>query len=143
MKAAAVVLVLVALVGCSAPMVGLKPCPPGEPSTSRPELRWEPLPPAAFAARFAVSDVCYDLRVFDGRATAYSRDGLTEPRHRVEMILTPGKTYTWTVRARFRVDGARRRTEWTQRESSERRDGTVVRASAELVPLKIEPLPKP
>ena len=142
MKAAAILSVLVALAGCSAPMVGLEPFPPGDPSTSRPELRWEPLPLNAFAPRFAVSEVCYDLRVFDGRATAYSRDGLTEPRHRVEMILTPGKTYTWTVRARFRVDGARRRTEWTQRESSERRDGNVSPAPAELVSLKIAPLPK-
>ena len=143
MKAAAILLALVFPAGCSAPMVGLKPFPPGEPSTSRPELRWESLPLNAFAPRFTLSEVCYDLRVFDGPAAVYSRDGLTEPRHRVEMLLTPGKTYTWTVRARFRVDGARRRTEWTQRESSERRDGTVVNASAELVPLKIEPLPKP
>jgi hypothetical protein len=131
------------LAGCSGRMVGLEPVPPGQPSTSRPELRWEPLSAGAFGPKFTVSEVGYDLRVFEGRALVYSRDGLSESRHRIEMTLAPGKDYTWTVRARFRVDGARRRTDWTQRESSERRDGNVVRAPARLVPLAIEPLPEP
>lgn len=142
MKLAAAMLVFV-LAGCSGRMVGLEPDPPGQPSTSRPELRWEPLPAGAFGPQFTVSEVLYDLRVFEGPAVVYSRDGLTESRHRIETTLTPGKNYTWTVRARFRVDGARRRTDWTQRESSDRRDGNIVRAPARLVPLPIEPLPKP
>ena len=140
MKLAAVLLGVL-LAGCSGRMVGLEPEPPGQPSTSRPELRWEPIAADAFGPSFAVSDVCYDLRVYEGRALVYSKDGLPEPRHRIEMTLTPGTDYTWTVRARFRIDGARRLTEWTQRDSSERRDGNIVRAPARLVPLTIEPLP--
>jgi hypothetical protein len=144
MKSMALALLLLGstLAGC-VPMAGLAPLPPEEPSTSRPELRWKPLPVAAFAPRFAVDEVRYDLRVYHDSALVYSRDGLLEPRHRIEMALTPGQTYSWTVRARFRVDGSRRRTDWTQKDSSARRDGNVVQAPAVLVPLPIEPLPDP
>ncbi len=141
MKLAAIALMILAA-GCAAPVVGLKPIPP-ERVFSYPELQWEPLPGNAFGSRFLVEEVRYDLRVFDGRLLIYSRDGLSEPRHRVEEKLIPGKAYSWTVRARFRVDGARRRTDWTQKESSERRDGSLVQEPARLLPLKIEPLPKP
>lgn len=43
----------------------------------------------------------------------YRRDGLTEPEHRIEFPLTPCAFYAWTVRARFRLDGHFRATEWT------------------------------
>ena len=144
MKPAAIALTILgfSLAGCAG-MAGLEPLSPETSPTSRPELRWEPLPTGSFGSRFTLSEVRYDLRVFHGSALVYSRDGLLEPQHRLEITLTPDQAYSWTVRARFRVDGSRRLTDWTQKESSGRRNGIVGQASATLVPLRIEPLPSP
>ena len=44
---------------------------------------------------------------------AYAREGLTNPFHTVETPLAPSTIYLWTVRARFRLDGQPRVTEWS------------------------------
>jgi hypothetical protein len=43
----------------------------------------------------------------------YRRTGLPEPRHHMEEPLQPCGRYAWTVRARFKLDGQPRVTEWT------------------------------
>lgn len=43
----------------------------------------------------------------------YRREGLSAAEHRIEAPLTPCAFYAWTVRARFRLDGRPRATEWT------------------------------
>lgn len=42
----------------------------------------------------------------------YSRTGLRDPSHRVETPLEPSTRYFWTVRARFKINGHSRVTEW-------------------------------
>ena len=123
------------LVGCGVPVVGLRPEYPeagsrygdatwgNEVDTLRPTLRWEAFPRrkdreldrAGLLSR--VQHVSYDLRIWrDARDYAsqavYRRDGLPTPSHQVERYLARCATYFWTVRARFELDGHPRVTEW-------------------------------
>jgi hypothetical protein len=94
-----------------------------------PELRWEPFPRefdllTPKSQPVHISDVSYDLRVFEaGRAAhvkivlvpaaeIYSKRGILTSRHRIESPLEACTDYFWTVRARFKLDGRRRATEW-------------------------------
>jgi len=99
----------------------------------QPTLRWEAFPrphdlPSGTAAASRVSDVSYELRLYRSRpfvevplltkvlsaeTEIYSRTGLIDPYHRVEANLDHCAVYFWTVRARFRLDGVPRVTEWT------------------------------
>lgn len=80
-----------------------------------------PPPPALPNAPWANAkdgDIVYDLRIWsvvdDAPGTlVYEREGLHEPRHRVETPLEPGSTYFWSVRMRFIVDGRVRSTRWS------------------------------
>jgi hypothetical protein len=136
------VIVLAALAGCAQPglagMSPVRPAWPGYPSV-HPELRWEPLAAESLGERFVIEDVRYDLRVCDDRSVLYSVEGLTEPRHRVDMELRRGKDYWWTVRARFRLNGAPRRTDWIQDDFGGARDAHLDPPRERLVPLKIAP----
>jgi hypothetical protein len=69
-----------------------------------------------------ISNVGYDLRVFEaGRSTGtflvpaaevYSARGVLTSSHRIESPLDACTGYFWTVRARFKLDGRSRVTEW-------------------------------
>ena len=118
--------------GCAvtSPVLGLRPESPRAGSDfvpvegRRPTLRWEAFPqprdresdPRLLAATL---DVTYDLRVWEAvfddypGHLAYAKDGLPEPRHRVETDLKPDTRYVWTVRARFNLDGRARVTPWS------------------------------
>ena len=67
----------------------------------------------------------YDLRVYDRSSVVYSVEGLIEPLHRVEMELKRDTDYWWTVRARFRLAGAPRRTDWIQRGEFREREARI------------------
>ena len=103
-----------------------------EVDTLRPDFRWEPLVGAEQSADDKapekIQDVKYEIRLFTAQRTdrgffgvmvpellggpIYSRSGLVKPRHRIEKSLAPCTKYFWTVRARFRIDGQPRLTEW-------------------------------
>ncbi|MCX7891449.1 MAG: hypothetical protein N2544_03640 [Burkholderiales bacterium] len=88
----------------------------------QPLLAWEAFPRDFDGlAPGRVTDVVYDLRVFRSEpagpvfttgAMVYERTGLAAPEHRVADPLMACARYTWTVRARFRLDGQPRATEW-------------------------------
>jgi hypothetical protein len=65
-----------------------------------------------------VKDVRYDLVIageqnnFPGEII-YRRDGLTQNSHQLEISLSPGEHYYWTVRARFELDDRQQLTEWS------------------------------
>ena len=135
------VIVLAALAGCAQPgLAGMSPARPEWPGypTFHPELKWEPLAAGSMGDRFAIEGVRYDLRIYDGRSVLYSVEGLTEPRHRVDMELRRGD-YWWTVRARFRLNGSPRRTDWIQDDLGGPRDAHLEPSCERLVPLKIRP----
>ncbi len=100
-----------------------------EVSSTRPTLRWERFPRVHDINRtdgqhHQISDVSYDLRVFEAGIPAggppvlvpaqqiYSVRDLREPYNRIERGLEPCTDYFWTVRARFKLDGRKRVTEW-------------------------------
>jgi hypothetical protein len=110
--------------GCASPpdrVSGLRPLSPAAPDFAAEArglvLRWEAFPTedtdGAVARR--VTDVTYDLLIYDDEERVdYVRNGLPAAEHAVEKTLEAGKTYAWSVRARFRIDGQERRTQWTE-----------------------------
>ncbi len=117
------IVLLALLTGCAVGpdrVSGLRPVSPGAPDFEtdfgQATLRWESFPTKDMPAevRERVRDVTYDLEVYDQNGLVYSRQGLPEPEHKVECLLEPGKTYEWTLRARFTIDGRPRTTQWTE-----------------------------
>ena len=101
--------------------------------SAQPLLRWESFPrPADLAsdtnglvAQF--KSVTYDLRIWRAsyghqidQGLAYARDALPNPFHQVEIPLPRGSYYSWSVRARFELNGQTRVTEWSYIESPAR-----------------------
>jgi hypothetical protein len=86
-------------------------------SDLRPAFRWEPWPrgfdilPGNGPGQ--PSEVRYELRVLDTGGIAYQRRDLTATTHRLEQPLAPCRSYRWTVRAKFLLEGEVRTTEWT------------------------------
>lgn len=83
----------------------------------QPEFRWEALPrafdrPEGDGAG-ELQDLRYDFRIFGKDGLAYERLGLAETFHVPDSPLDPCADFRWTVRARFRLDGVTRATEWT------------------------------
>jgi hypothetical protein len=86
-------------------------------SSRQPTLQWEPFTPAPGEFRGTVS-VTYDLRIWDAAtgtpgALIYERTGLPSSRHRIEVPLRPGTYCFWSVRARIRMNGETRLTDWS------------------------------
>jgi hypothetical protein len=77
------------------------------------------------------------VKVYVHRSLWAEREGLTEPRYVLESDLQPGTICEWTVRARYRIDGSRRRTEWTEREDTWSRSGTIAAHERRYIPLNI------
>jgi hypothetical protein len=80
-------------------------------------LQWERFTPAPGEFPSSVS-VTYDLRVWDAAtgtpgAVIYERTGLPSPWHRIEIPIRPGSRCFWSVRARIRVNGETRLTDWS------------------------------
>ncbi len=91
-----------------------------------PTLVWESFPQqddavqSAALAGHRVEAVTYELRLWRAiedrpGPLVYERRGLAEPHHTVEMPLQPSQLYHWSVRARFRLDGGERVTQWSSR----------------------------
>jgi hypothetical protein len=96
----------------------------------QPTLRWESFPRdhdmiEADGQKFQITDVRYDLRVFDKvvmpssthmvlvpAQQVYGVRDIPESYHRIESGLNTCHEYFWTVRARFNLDGRVRVTEW-------------------------------
>jgi len=91
----------------------------------QPILKWEAFPgerdrSADVHGRLKnIDSVSYDLRIWevtaDGCKSAliYEREGLPQSEHRVEMPLAERTRYSWTIRARFLLNGRPRVTPWS------------------------------
>ena len=91
-----------------------------------PVFRWERFPRAidveavgGVAGRF--TDVSYEFELYEAQRIGviyehgrplYRRTGLSEPQARLDPLRPCGR-YVWTARARFRLDGQPRVTEWS------------------------------
>ena len=88
----------------------------------RPTLHWEAFPRAsditvAPEEMGRVKNIRYDLIIARENYLApaevvYSRQGLSDTMHTIEISLSSNTRYFWTVRARFELDGRVRVTEW-------------------------------
>lgn len=102
--------------------------------STRPTLAWEPVPgrhqeylgddrrPFVTADIEDIQDVRYDLRIWSVREElaerlVYERSGIDGTSHRVEEPLQPEMKFYWSVRARFRLDGETRVSEWSLSQS--------------------------
>lgn len=89
----------------------------------QPTIAWQAFPRASDIKRVPeqmslVKDVRYDLVIAAEKNSSpgeiiYQREGLMENSHKLEISLSPGKLYYWTVRARFELDGRKKLTEWS------------------------------
>ena len=123
---------------------GLRPVSPlFTTAEKRPTLRWEPFPtpevPAELIPR--IRDVVYDLRLKDS-STVYSREGLPGPEHVLEEDLMEDRAYTWTIRARFSVDGRPRATQWTEGPPYRGRSAWIDEPEGEGIPLSVKGAPE-
>jgi hypothetical protein len=89
----------------------------------RPTFRWEAFPPAEMIEGMAedlvpgIADVTYEVRIWRAEndvpdSLVYARAGLIETRHRIETELAPSRSYQWSVRARFELNGEKRVSAW-------------------------------
>jgi hypothetical protein len=94
----------------------------------QPTLRWERFPRdhdliGNRGQQLEITDVRYDIRVFDTASAprgpwlvpaqqVYAARQISEPLHKIEGVLSACSDYFWTVRARFKLDGRVRVTEW-------------------------------
>jgi len=100
-----------------------------EVASVQPTLQWERFPRDhdrvdADGQYHMITDVHYDLRVFDTAIPSstnimlvpaqqvYNARDISEPYHKIESGLNDCTDYFWTVRARFKLDGQVRVTEW-------------------------------
>jgi hypothetical protein len=92
--------------------------------TLRPTLAWElellggdPYGPWAYALDEAAID--YDVEIYDQHRLVYAAKQVPEPRHTLEENLEACKTYRWSVRPSYRVDGKRKFGEWMRFRSND------------------------
>jgi len=105
--------------------------------TLQPTLRWTSFPGEIVRQKLdptvlqKISDVTYDLRIWDEdvdqnskrrvwtqrwrNQLIYERIDLGAPQHTLELPLVPASRYYWSVRARFVVDGRPMATRWMRR----------------------------
>jgi hypothetical protein len=76
------------------------------------------------------ADISYDLEIYDKHQLIYSARKVEGQQHTVEVELDDCKTYRWTVRPSYPVDGARRFGEW-MRSNPDTANGNVGVAAAE------------
>lgn len=89
----------------------------------QPKLSWEAFPrPSDIEIEpkemGRLKNVSYDLSIAKIAEPApdqvvYRREGLPRSEHKVEISLSPSTLYSWSVRARFELDGRQRVTEWS------------------------------
>lgn len=99
----------------------------GETRSLNPTLAWESELRGADAGRFDASAITWDLEVYEAHRPVYSATRLVGHEHAVDVPLEACKTYYWTVRPNYPVDGAHRIGRW-MRQSQAGQNGNVGRA---------------
>lgn len=71
----------------------------------------------AWTAAIDESNTYYDIAIFDAHRLVYEAEELPDPQHTVDFGLEPCKTYRWSVRPSYHVDGDVRFGEWMRFDS--------------------------
>ncbi len=81
-----------------------------------PTLAWQVMPPeesaSAAIAGASEAEIYYDVEIYDNHRLVYSQRQVPERTHTLNYEIETCKTYRWTVRPSYRVDGRVRYGEW-------------------------------
>ena len=84
--------------------------------STTPTLAWQLLAPAEAAspaiAGAGEADIYYDVEVYDNHRLVYSQRQVQDPEHTLSYEIDACKTYRWSVRPSYRIDGVVRYGEW-------------------------------
>ncbi len=83
----------------------------------------------AWAKTIGETDISYDVEIYDMHQLVYSAKKVAGQQHRVDIELEDCKTYRWSVRPSYQVDGAERYGEW-MRSNPGAANGNVGKAAA-------------
>ena len=95
--------------------------------TTTPILSWELFllgddPYGEWTNHIDTADVTYELEIYDSGKLVYAEDDIRTTRYEVQEALQECRTYHWSVRPHYEIDGKTRSGEWMQfLSSSERR----------------------
>lgn len=84
----------------------------------------------AWAKTIEETDISYDVEIYDMHQLVYSAKKVAGQQHMVDIELEDCKTYRWSVRPSYQVDGAERYGEW-MRSNPDAANGNVGKAAAE------------
>ena len=84
----------------------------------------------SWAKTIGETDISYDVEIYDMHQLVYSANNVAGQQHRVDIELEDCKTYRWSVRPSYQVDGAERYGEW-MRSNPDAANGNVGKAAAE------------
>ncbi len=84
----------------------------------------------AWAKTIGETDISYDVEIYDMHQQVYSAKNVAGQQHMVDIELEDCKTYRWSVRPSYQVDGAERYGEW-MRSNPDAANGNVGKAAAE------------
>lgn len=84
--------------------------------STTPTLAWQLLAHADGASPAIVgageADIYYDVEVYDNHRLVYSQRQVPDPEHTLSYEIDACKTYRWSVRPSYRIDGVVRYGEW-------------------------------
>jgi len=83
----------------------------------------------AWAKTIEVPDIAYDVEIYDLHQLVYSAKKVTGKQHLLDTELEDCKTYRWSVRPSYTVDGAERYGEW-MRSNPDTANGNAGEAAA-------------
>jgi len=84
----------------------------------------------SWAKTIGETDISYDVEIYDMHQLVYSANNVAGQQHMVDIELDDCKTYRWSVRPSYQVDGAERYGEW-MRSNPDAANGNVGKAAAE------------
>lgn len=88
----------------------------GTSKSRTPTLAWQLLPPQESSipaiGGASEADIYYDVEIYDNHRLVYAQRQVPEPTHTLSYEIEACKTYRWSVRPSYRVDGAVRYGEW-------------------------------
>lgn len=84
--------------------------------STTPTLAWQLLPPGdpsnPVIAGAGEADINYDVEIYDNHRLVYAQRQVPDPTHTLSYDIDACKTYRWSVRPSYRVDGVVRYGEW-------------------------------
>ena len=108
----------------------------GDSKSLRPTLAWEMTliggdTGIAWANEIDESDIYYDVEIYDAHRPVYSQQQIQDPRHTVAVELDACKTYRWTVRPSYHIDGEVKYDEWMRFNANAGDNGNVGKKASE------------